>query len=85
SQTMTLGDLFASYDPISQAGKAQELAEAMRGVDQFNWGYDPYHFNVPEGSYSSNPEGVTRIKEMRAMNMALHQVGLRVALDVVYN
>lgn len=85
SQSMLLGDLFASYDPISQGGKAQELAEAMRSVDQFNWGYDPYHYNVPEGSYSSNPEGVSRIKEMRAMNQALHEVGLRVALDVVYN
>ncbi|KXI30872.1 alpha-1,6-glucosidase domain-containing protein [Paraglaciecola hydrolytica] len=85
NKTMTLGDLFASFDPISEAGKAQDLAEAMRGVDQFNWGYDPFHFNVPEGSFSSNPEGVTRIKEMRAMNMALHEMGLRVALDVVYN
>jgi pullulanase len=85
SQSMILGDLFASYDPVSEGGKAQELAEAMRGIDQFNWGYDPFHFNVPEGSYSTNPEGVTRIKEMRAMNMALHEVGLRVALDVVYN
>lgn len=85
SQSMTLADLFASYDPISEAGKAQELAEAMRGVDQFNWGYDPFHYNVPEGSFSSDPEGVTRIKEMRAMNMALHEIGLRVALDVVYN
>ncbi|MDP5129916.1 MAG: DUF3372 domain-containing protein [Paraglaciecola sp.] len=85
SQNMTLAELFTSYDSISEPGKAQALAEAMRGVDQFNWGYDPYHFNVPEGSYASNPEGVTRIKEMRAMNMALHEIGLRVALDVVYN
>jgi pullulanase len=85
SSSIVLGELFAGYDPISQAGKAQKLAQAMRGIDQFNWGYDPYHFNVPEGSYSSDPEGVTRIKEMRAMNQALHTMGLRVALDVVYN
>jgi pullulanase len=85
SQSSVLGDLFASYDTVSEAGKAQELAQAMRGYDQFNWGYDPQHFNVPEGSYASNPEGVTRIKEMRAMNQALHELGLRVALDVVYN
>lgn len=85
SSSTVLGELFASYDPISEAGKAQALAQAMRGIDQFNWGYDPYHFNVPEGSYSSDPEGVTRIKEMRAMNQALHTMGLRVALDVVYN
>lgn len=83
--TIKLGDLFASFDPLSEGGKAQELAQAMRGVDQFNWGYDPLHFNTPEGSYSSNPEGVTRIKEMRAMNMALHGMGLRTVLDVVYN
>jgi len=85
SPSTVIGELFASYDPISEAGKAQALAQAMRGIDQFNWGYDPYHFNVPEGSYSSDPEGVTRIKEMRAMNQALHTMGLRVALDVVYN
>ena len=85
SQATTLADLFASYDPVSEGRKAQDLVEAMRGVDQFNWGYDPFHFNVPEGSYATNAEGVTRIKEMRAMNQALHAMGLRVALDVVYN
>jgi len=85
AKTITLGDLFASFDPVSEAGKAQELAQAMRGYDQFNWGYDPFHFSVPEGSYASDPEGVARIKEMRAMNQALHEMGLRVALDVVYN
>ncbi|MGJ8678709.1 alpha-1,6-glucosidase domain-containing protein [Paraglaciecola sp.] len=85
SESMILGDLFESYDPVSEAGKAQALAQDMRGVDQFNWGYDPFHFNVPEGSFSSDAEGVARIKEMRAMNQALHGLGLRVALDVVYN
>ena len=64
---------------------AQQLAGDMRGTDSFNWGYDPHHFNVPEGSYASSPEGVARIKEMRAMNQALHGLGLRVVLDVVYN
>ena len=64
---------------------AQTLAGEMRGTDSFNWGYDPQHFNVPEGSYASTPEGVARIKEMRAMNQALHTIGLRVVLDVVYN
>ena len=85
SGDISLGALFETFDPISSAGKAQELAEAMRGYDQFNWGYDPFHFNAPEGSYASDPEGVARIKEMRAMNQALHGMGLRVALDVVYN
>ncbi|WP_158973022.1 alpha-1,6-glucosidase domain-containing protein [Paraglaciecola sp. L3A3] len=85
SESMILADLYASFDTVSEGGKAQELAQAMRSVDQFNWGYDPFHFNVPEGSYASDADGVTRIKEMRAMNQALHEIGLRVALDVVYN
>ena len=78
-------DLLESYDPASEGGKAQALVDQMRGYDSFNWGYDPYHFNVPEGSYASDAEGVQRIVEMRAMNMALHEIGLRVVLDVVYN
>lgn len=78
-------DVFNSYDPLSEAGSAQQLATDMGGSDSFNWGYDPHHFNVPEGSYASSAEGVERIVEMRAMNMALHEMGLRVVLDVVYN
>ncbi|GAA6183172.1 pullulanase-type alpha-1,6-glucosidase [Aliiglaciecola sp. NS0011-25] len=84
SEDMTLAELFESFG-VGEGQKAQELTQAMRNHDQFNWGYDPFHFNAPEGSYSSDPEGVARIKEMRAMNMALHGLGLRVALDVVYN
>jgi len=80
-----LGDLFNAYNPVQEATKAQALAQDMRAFEQFNWGYDPHHFNAPEGSYSSDPEGIARIKEMRAMNQALHGMGLRVALDVVYN
>ncbi len=83
--SMTLIDLYNSYDPLSEAGKAQELAQQIRGFDEFNWGYDPHHFNAPEGSYASSAEGVERIIEMRAMIKALHDMGLRVALDVVYN
>ena len=85
SNNATLGDLLRGYDPITEPAKAQALVNDMRGFDQFNWGYDPHHFNAPEGSYSSDPEGIARIKEMRAMNMALHELGMRVALDVVYN
>lgn len=79
----TLLSVMESYDPST--GDAQALVQSMRGYDQFNWGYDPHHFNAPEGSYSSDPDGVARILEMRAMNMALHEMGLRVVLDVVYN
>ncbi|MCY7297040.1 alpha-1,6-glucosidase domain-containing protein [Alteromonas sp. a30] len=79
----TLMDVFASFDPASE--DAQQLASDMRNFDSFNWGYDPHHFNTPDGSYATDAEGSTRIKEMRAMIMGLHNIGLRVALDVVYN
>jgi len=79
----TLLSVFESYSPYTNDAAA--LTEAMRGFDSFNWGYDPKHFNVPDGIYASNPDGVTRIKEMRAMIQALHETGLRVVLDVVYN
>ena len=47
--------------------------------------YDPVHYGVPEGSYASTPDGPARIREHRAMVQALHKMGLRVVLDVVYN
>lgn len=53
---------------------------------QYNWGYDPKNYNVPEGSYATNPyEPTCRIKEFKTMVMALHKAGIRVILDVVYN
>lgn len=56
------------------------------GDDQFNWGYDPQNYNVPEGSYSSNPyDGNVRIKECKEMIQALHNAGIAVVMDVVYN
>jgi len=79
----TLMDVMASYDPTSS--KAQALAQSLRNLDSYNWGYDPKHFNAPEGSYSSDADGVSRILEMRSMIQALHEMGLRTALDVVYN
>ncbi|WP_076542626.1 pullulanase-type alpha-1,6-glucosidase [Shewanella sp. UCD-KL21] len=65
--------------------ETQDLVNAMRGYDSFNWGYDPQHFIAPEGSYATDADGVARIIELRAMNQALHELGLRVVLDVVYN
>ena len=54
--------------------------------EQFNWGYDPQNYNVPEGSYSSNPyDGNVRIEEFKSMIMALHDAGISVVMDVVYN
>ena len=53
---------------------------------QYNWGYDPKNYNVPEGSYATDPYVPTqRIKEFKTMVMALHKAGIRVILDVVYN
>jgi len=54
--------------------------------DCYNWGYDPWHYNAPEGSYSTDAsDGARRIIELREMVMALHKTGLRVGTDVVYN
>ena len=85
SPNRVLIDLYRSYDPLEEAAKAQALTAQLRNIDTFNWGYDPHHFNAPEGSFATNAEGVERIIEMRAMNQALHEMGLRVVLDVVYN
>ncbi|MBC7973532.1 MAG: DUF3372 domain-containing protein, partial [Myxococcales bacterium] len=67
--------------------EAQQAAiSAVRDQDCFNWGYDPFHYTAPEGSFASNPDdGASRIREMRAMVMGLHEAGLRVGMDVVYN
>ncbi len=84
-KNQTLQQVFESIDAVANAGEAQELVNDIRRIDRFNWGYDPYHFTAPEGSYSSDPDGVARIVEMRAMNQALHELGLRVVVDVVFN
>ena len=66
--------------------RQQALVQALAAQDCFNWGYDPYHFNAPEGSYASDAQDpAVRIRELRAMVMALHAMGLRVGMDVVYN
>ena len=67
--------------PYNRPGRMDGLA----AYDGFNWGYDPLLFNVPEGSYASDSEGVTRIIEFREMVKALHEIGLKVVIDVVYN
>ena len=64
----------------------QAAVEAARGADCFNWGYDPVHYTAPEGSYATNAnDGATRVREFRAMVQGLHEHGLRVVMDVVYN
>jgi pullulanase-type alpha-1,6-glucosidase len=71
----------ANPDSTSQ----QAAIAPVRDQDCFNWGYDPVLYTVPDGSYASNPNGVARIVEFREMVEALHQAGLRVVMDVVYN
>jgi pullulanase len=73
--------------PISAPDSQQPQAAiaAVKDQDGFNWGYDPYHYGTPEGSYSTDPNGITRIREFREMVESLHAIGLRVVMDVVYN
>lgn len=64
----------------------RSIDETRLDVPQYNWGYDPLNYNVPEGSFSTDPyEGRTRIKEFKEMVQTMHKNGLRVVLDVVYN
>ena len=67
--------------------KTQQAAvAASQSTDCFNWGYDPYHFNAPEGSYATSvSDGLTRVVEFRSMVQALNAAGLRVGMDVVFN
>jgi len=75
--------VLAAYPPDSdrQAAAVWETRE----TDGFNWGYDPCHYTVPEGSYARQPDGMPRIREFREMVAALNRAGLRVVMDVVYN
>lgn len=78
-------------EPAVPAGEApdselpQKLLTEVQDLDSFNWGYDPVLYNVPEGSYATDPDGGARILEHRRMIQALHDKGLRVVVDVVYN
>jgi pullulanase-type alpha-1,6-glucosidase len=75
--------VLATYAPNSD--QQQAAVSATEDLDGFNWGYDPFHYTVPEGSYSTYPDGATRIVEFREMVQSLNQDGLRVVMDVVYN
>lgn len=62
------------------------IDECLLDNNQYNWGYDPMNYNVPEGSYATNPfDPVVRIREFKQMVQSLHKAGIRVILDVVYN
>ena len=73
----------ASLPPDSE--RQQECIAAIKGRDAYDWGYDPLHYTVPEGSYATDPDGWARIREFRGMIAALNEAGLRVVMDVVYN
>ena len=73
----------ASY-PADSAEQQKCVTEAA-AKDAYNWGYDPYHYTVPEGSYATDPDGTARTVEFREMVKALNEDGLRVVMDVVYN
>lgn len=66
--------------PVFDFASVDDLAE-----NEYNWGYDPYFFNVPEGSYSTDPVDESRIREFKEMVMALHTNGIGLIMDVVYN
>lgn len=64
----------------------RSIDETKPELNKYNWGYDPQNYNVPEGSFSTNPyDGKVRVKEFKEMVKAFHEAGLRVVLDVVYN
>jgi len=73
----------ASFPPDSP--EQQACVATVATDDGFNWGYDPLHYTVPEGSYATQADGPARIREFRAMVQALNRAGLRVVMDVVYN
>ena len=69
------------YDGVDETTVTNDLSD-----ENYNWGYNPVNYNAPEGSYSSDPyDGNTRIKEMKQMIQALHDAGIKVIMDVVYN
>lgn len=78
-----LGVKYVQIMPFYDFGSVDESKNI---IDQYNWGYDPVNYNCPEGSYSTNPKkGEVRIKECKQMIQALHNAGIGVIMDVVYN
>lgn len=69
----------------ADSGTQQACVAKTAAKDAYNWGYDPYHYTVPEGSYATDPDGTARTLQFREMVKALAEDGLRVVMDVVYN
>ena len=77
-----LGVTYVHLLPFFDYGSVDEAGDG----NQYNWGYDPLNFNVPEGSYATDvSDGTVRIRECKEMIQSLHKNGLRVIMDVVYN
>jgi pullulanase-type alpha-1,6-glucosidase len=84
----TIGEVLNDLKQDDSQGnpQVQELNGYVAQTDSYNWGYDPFHYTVPEGSYATNPEGTLRIKEFRTMVQTIkQQLGMNVIMDVVYN
>ena len=74
------------YQSLAADSQTQQtIAYHLKELDSFNWGYDPFHYGSPEGSYASTADGPAKIVEFRAMVKGLSDIGLRVVMDVVYN
>lgn len=81
----SLGVTHVQLLPVFDFGSVDETGDLRFGA-QYNWGYDPVHYNVPEGSYATDPTDPTsRIQEFRQLVDAFHARGIRVIMDVVYN
>jgi len=82
-EKQSIRSLLQSY--AVEGEQAQQLVSELREVDNYNWGYDPFHYTVPEGSYAIDAKGTSRLVEFREMVQSLHGMGFRVIMDVVYN
>lgn len=83
-----LGVTYVQLNPVYDFATVDEGATSVidNGDDNFNWGYDPQNYNIPEGAYATDPaSGAVRINEFKRMVMALHKAGIGVIMDVVYN
>lgn len=81
-----IADLGVTHVHLLPAFDFNSVDESKPDLPQFNWGYDPLNYNVPEGSYATDAaDGKVRIREFKEMVQAMHGKGLRVVMDVVYN
>ncbi|MBO5189301.1 MAG: type I pullulanase [Alistipes sp.] len=81
-----LVELGVSHVHLLPTADFGSIDETIPHNDQYNWGYEPQHFNTPEGTYSTDAsEPAARIRELKTLVQAMHRAGLRVVLDVVYN